>query len=83
MISLAKGLMEGTDWEGKFLTSYEWMKACTQNPDLFTPCQAKSHEDHCAEWLSAQNINDWFDNHKDYLIQHEFVIDKPGLICEC
>lgn len=26
--------------------------------------QAKNHENRCADWLTAQNINGWIDNHK-------------------
>ncbi len=34
------------------------------------------------EWLTAQNINDWIDNYKKYLIKHQFVKDEPGYICK-
>ena len=77
-----KVMTDGMYREGYFHGADVWGKARTQHPELFVPCQAKNHEDQRTEWLTAQNINDWFDNHKTYLIKHSFVVDRPGYICK-
>jgi len=79
----ASGRKMSTYWERIFSGADLWRKARTQHSELFVPCQAKNHEDQRAEGLTAQNINDCFDNHKIYFIKHEFVLDQPGYICKC
>ncbi len=45
--------------------------------------KAKSHKDHGAERLTAENINDWFNNHKNDLFKHLYVVNEPGYVCVC
>ncbi len=51
-------------------------------PQDFCSSKANDHRVRRAEWLIAQNISDWFNMSKDYLIKHGFVKDEPGYICE-
>lgn len=63
MIPLIKAMTLGTIWEGK------WRNARKDHPEHFVPAQAKNYKDRRAELLTAQNVNDWIDNHKNvYLI---------------
>ncbi len=82
MREVIMAMTDGTDWNGKFNVDYAWRRTRTDHPELFILVKAKSHEDRRAEWLTAQNINDWIDGAKAYLIKHNFVIDKPGMICK-
>ncbi len=64
MQTLVKAMTDGTPREHKFSVDYAWRQAQKDHPEHFIPKQAKSHEDLRAEWLTAQNINDWFKIHK-------------------
>ena len=82
MKTTIKALTLQTEWDGKFSAEYAWRRTCNNHPELFVPAQAKNHEDRRAEWLTSQNINDWLDNHKKFLIDKGYVCDAPGYICE-
>ncbi len=49
------------------------------SPGTFHSKQVKSHENWRIEWLTAQNINDWIENDKKYLIEHKFVKTSLGI----
>jgi len=80
MIPLMKAMTDGTTWEGQFSLEYAWRKTCRDHPEHFVPAKVKNHEDRRAEWLTAQNINDWMDNHKKYLVDIGFFKDQQGFI---
>ncbi len=82
MIPLIKAMTNGTIWEGKFSAKYAWRRAHRDHPEHFFPAKSISHDYRRAEWLTAQNINDWTDNHKKYLINIHFVKNEPGSKCE-
>ncbi len=82
MREVIEAMTDGTEWEGKFDAKYAWRRTRSEHPELFIPAKAKNHEDRRMEWLTAQNINDWMDGAKDYLIKHNFVINEPGFICK-
>ncbi len=82
MCSTIEAMTDGTKWGGNFSTDYVWWKTLEDHPENFIPAKAKKHNDRCKEWLTLQNINDWIDNHKNYMLGIEFVKNEPGYICE-
>ncbi len=66
-------MTDGAKWERKNSTYYVWQKTRADHPKNFIPAKAKKHKDRCAEWISAQNINDWIDIHKKYIFDIGFV----------
>ncbi len=82
MQSIIKAVTVGKDWEGKIPTNNAWKRAHADYPEHFVPSQAKDHEDRWAEWLTTQNINDWIDSNKKYIIDIDFVKNESGFICK-
>ncbi len=80
MTALIKAATDGTEWENKFSPTYAWRRARGDHPEMFVPCKAKNHKDTQAEWMTVQNIHDWFDNHKKYMSDNDFVRTKAGYI---
>ncbi len=77
-----KALTDGSDWEGKFTADYAWRQVQLKHPCIFAWVKAKGHKDMRAEWVTAQNINNWFDGGKEFLIRHDLVKNEPGYICK-
>ena len=78
MLTMSRALKIGTEWEGKFTDEWAWRKARADHPEILNPVKAKNHEDRRAEWLTYNNINEWTDGAKAFMIKHEFVLDEPG-----
>ncbi len=73
-------MTDGIKWDMRFMTWYARRQACEEYPELFIPANAKGHEDQRSQWLTAQNSINLCDQAKQYLIDHDSVIDKPGFI---
>ena len=82
MLIVVRALKIGTEWEGKFDEEYVWRKTRKDHPALLNPVKAKNHEDRRADWLTYNNINDWTDRAKAFMIEFKFVKDAPGFICK-
>ncbi len=81
MHAIIKAIINEAQWEGKFTDDFDWRRDCEDHTVVFVPFKAKDHEVRWAEWLITQNINDWIDMAKEYLVKHGVVKDEPGYIC--
>ncbi len=69
-------MTDGTKCDRKFMAWHAWRWACEEYSELSIPSKAKCHEDWRTEGLKAQNNNNWNDQAEQYLIDHDFVINK-------
>ncbi len=60
-------MTDGTKWEENFSTYFVWWKTRADHQENFIPAKAENHGDRHVEWLTAQNINNWINNHKNYM----------------
>lgn len=67
-------------WKDNFSAVYAFRQAQKDCLEYFILKQAKSHE----VWMTeAQNINDWMNSHRHYLIHWEFVKNEPVFFDMC
>ncbi len=70
--------LDGEASGSKFQTNYVWHKTWKGHLKSFIPAQAENNEFSLTEWLTVQNISDWIDNHKNYIIDIGFVKNQTG-----
>ena len=74
---LIQAATNGTRWEKKVNIDRIWKRLRENYPHEFSPKTTSTVEDIRASWTTYSNINNWFDNNKQPLINTGLFIDKP------
>ena len=75
--SLIKASIQNTPWDVKLNIDHIWKRLRKNFPNEFCPKTTTTIEDIRANWTTYDNIDKWFTNNKQPLIDSKLFIDKP------
>ena len=74
--SLIKAAINDTVWNDKLSVDYVWGQLRHDYPDEFCPKTTSTVEDIRANWTTYRNLNDWFSQNKQPLIDSGLFKDE-------